>query len=175
MANACFKGAGYTGELDTVFITRFEIGPMPPRARLFDRAVVVEECRKFQEVAHAFLVSQDWMKPPPDPQELIPEVVATTEPKEPCAPMEVLIWFCGFVILDGAVVFRVEIRSSKKLPTKARKLVGDTLSKALKALVGIIERRGGCPGDLVPATDIAVAAAPKEAPLPMNPEIPEIP
>lgn len=174
MPEVPFKGAGYTGSVDQIHITKFEIGPFPPRARLFDRAVLVRECQKFQDAARAFLVCQEWLKVPPDTQEIIPEVLPVLEPKVKKPPMEVLVWASGFALNEGLLVFKVDVRSSEKMPTKARKMIGDSLSKALKVLIGTIERTGGVPGDIVPA-DILVTPPRHEHVAVNSNEIPEIP
>jgi len=168
-----FSGAGYRGTTEQIHVNIFEAGPMPPRARLFSRAVIIEECEKFQATARQFLVNQEWNPKPVGTQELIPEAAAAVPPEEPKAPMEVLTWFCGFVVVDGLLMFRAEIRTSEKLPAKARKLIGETLSRGVKALTGVIERRGGTPGDIVPLQDIAPPVPPADPPA--TPPIPEIP
>lgn len=169
MAQSGFKGSGYTGTTSQIHITTFEVGPFPPRARLFDRAVLVAACTEFQVGARQFLVNQEYLAGPPEVQDIIPGIAPVPAPPA----MEVLVWFTGFVIRDDLLMFAAELRTSEKLPTRARKLIGENLSKALKRLVGIIECRGGTPGDLVPAADLItepVATTP-----PLAGPIPELP
>lgn len=172
MADASFKGAGYTGITHVLHINRFTFGPMPPRARLFDPDAQKKHCTEFHAAARKFLVSQDYLNEGPGVQELIPEIELT--PAQAKKPMEVLVWFTGFAIQAGDVVFEVELRTSEKLPTKARKIIGDTLSRAFKACVGNIERSGGIPGDLVPAETLVTPKEPDTPPAPNN-EIPVTP
>ena len=174
MARIPFKGSGYTGEQDVIFVTKFVVGPMPPRARLFDPVVLKAACKEFHEAAQSYLACQDYLKEGPPAQSLIPEVVLPDPLKLQKPPMECLTWFTGFRLLNNELVFEAEVRTSEKLPTKARKAIGDTLSRSFKALIGNIERKGGVPGDLAPAETLVTPKPPDQAPG-ANSEIPEIP
>ena len=96
------------------------------------------------------VVGQDYLKEESTGiQEIIPGIEPVLPPEK--KPMTVTVHHTGFTLRDGDVVFVAEIRTSEKLPTKARKAIAETLSRAFQALVGNIERQGGIPGDLASA------------------------
>jgi hypothetical protein len=176
MAATDFKGSGYTGAVSQIHITTFEIGPLPPRVRVFKREVVHDECFQFRDRAQEFLRSLSWLPEPPDRQETIPEIAPFIPEKPEEAPPEVTVWAADFKVTSKGLCFIVELRSSDKLPTNARKRIGAALVKDMKALTGHIECHGGTPGDVVPATELVTAtASPEVAPVNVSTEIPEIP